>query len=54
MISKARRALGWALILMAIGFSGCPDRSYQAPALDYSDMKDGGGESSSELPVESR
>ena len=45
MTSKVRYAAGiLPLLLIAIGLCGCPDRSYQAPLPDYSNMTDGGGE----------
>jgi len=47
MTSKLRFRYSFAalpLLLLAIGLCGCPDRSYQAPLPDYSNMTDGGGE----------
>lgn len=50
MISRFKSAIAWTGALLAIVLVGCPDRGYQAPAPDYSNMTDGGSEHSEDTP----
>lgn len=44
MTFKAQTVVRLLGIMMLVCLTGCPDRSYQAPLPDYSNMTDGGGE----------